>query len=206
LPASITKIESKAFRSCNNLKHFVSPGLQIIERGAFEETWVEGTTSDNTELVEEGTTYGEPNLYKKKGTTGIFFDVPGTSLGGLNKNHTMCTYISPTIDNTKLILYKCNNKQTGGTGIGRYGYSLHHKTVSIAPYAFSGNYDFGNIGCYSDINARVSVDKLNYIGECAFKDNSRLTSFRFPKQGRVSYLGPYAFCNCKRLSEIFNFK
>jgi hypothetical protein len=27
LPASITKIESKAFRNCNNLKHFASPGL-----------------------------------------------------------------------------------------------------------------------------------------------------------------------------------
>jgi hypothetical protein len=145
-------------------------------------------------------------LYKKIGTTGILFDIPGSSSGGLNKNYTLCTYISPTIDNAKLILYKCNNKQTGGTGIGRYGYSLHNKTVSISPYAFSGNYDFGSIGCYSDINAEISEDNLNYIGDFAFKSNARMTQFRFPLNGIVDYLGEGAFYGCTRLSELYNFK
>jgi hypothetical protein len=160
--------------------------------------------------VLESTTYGEPKLYKKSGTTGILFDIPGTSFGGLNKNYTMCTYISPTIDNTNLILYKCNDKQIGGTGDGRYQYSIHPKTISISPYAFSGNYDFGNIGCYSDVRMSESdvpiESSLRYIGEGAFYNNSRLMSFRFPKNSTVSYLGSHAFYNCKRLSEVDNFK
>jgi hypothetical protein len=156
LPASITKIKSNAFKSCLALKKFAAPGLQIVEKGAFDGTWIEGTTSDSTELIEAGTTYGESNLYKKQGTTGVLFDIPGTNLGGLNKKYTMCTYISPMPDNTSLILYKCNEKQIGGSGAGRYAYSLHHKTISISPYAFSGNYDFGNIGCYSDANTGIS--------------------------------------------------
>lgn len=206
LPASITKIESKAFRNCNSLKHFASPGLQIIEQGAFEETWVEGTTSDNTELVRNGTTYGESDLYKKTGTTGILFDIPGTNFGGLNKNYTLCTYISTSPNHTNLILYKCNKKQIGGAAGGRYLYSIKTDTISISPYAFSGNYDFGNIGCYSDYNTGVSQDRLNYIGDFAFKSNTRLLTFRFPSYGSVNYLGEGAFYGCIRLSELYNFR
>ena len=31
-------------------------------------------------------------------------------------------------------------------------------------------------------------------------------AFRFPKNGVTSYLGPYAFCGCNNLSEVYNFK
>jgi hypothetical protein len=156
LPASITKIKSNAFKSCLALKKFAAPGLQIVEKGAFDGTWIEGTTSDNTELVINGTTYGERDLYKKIGTTGILFDIPGINFGGLNKNYTLCTYISTSPNHTNLILYKCNKKQIGGAAGGRYLYSIKTDTISISPYAFSGNYDFGNIGCYSDYNTGVS--------------------------------------------------
>lgn len=212
LPASINLIKKRAFLDCDNIKHFASTGLEIVEEEAFGDTWIEGIESDKLEdtasiVVSHSRV---PGLYKVPLTTGIYFDKTGASLGGLTPNHSVCTYISPKTDNSVLILYKCNEHQKGGIGDGRYMYSIHPNTISISPYAFSGNYDFGNIGYYADAQwaeSDVPIDgKLEYIGKAAFYDNSRLKAFRFPKKGTTSFLGAYAFYGCTRLSEVFNFK
>lgn len=203
LPASINLIKKGAFFDCDNIKHFMSPGLEIVEEEAFGNTWIEGTESAGLQLVVDGTT--DYDLYKLPGTTGILFDTATVDLGGVNSSYTVCTYISPKEDNSRLILYKCNEKQTWPSILsdgGRYRYQIHHNTISISPYAFSGNYDFGNIGCLDN-----TVDyQLKYIGRNAFKDNNLITTFKFPKNGTVTYLGPGAFQGCTRLSEVYNFK
>jgi hypothetical protein len=199
LPASINLIKKGAFFDCDNIKHFMSPGLEIVEEKAFGDTWIEGIESAGLELVVESTT--DLDLYKLPGTTGILFDTTKSDLGGANSDYTVCTYISPKEDNSRLILYKCNEKQKWANigDWGRYTYLIHHRTISISPYAFSGHYDFGNIGCYpyGDEN-----HQLKYIGRNAFKDNNKLLSFYFPRTGTVTSLGPGAFQGCTRLSGI----
>lgn len=202
LPASINLIKKGAFLECNNIKHFMSPGLEVVEEEAFGNTWIEGIESAGLELVVAGTT--DYDLYKLPGTTGILFDTTNADVGGANSDYTLCTYISPKEDNSRLILYKCNEKQTWpniGEG-GRYRYQIHHNTISISPYAFSGNYDIGNLGCWDETEAY----QLKYIGRNAFKDNNKLVTFKFPEDGIVTYLGPSAFQGCTRLSEVYNFK
>jgi hypothetical protein len=211
LPSSINTLETESFDSCDNIMYFNSPGLKVVMNDAFKNTWLEGMESKNLELVHKTTNgYYGGSLYRKPYTTGIFFDTTSANLGGLESKYTMCTYISPKTDDSVLILYKCNTAQKGGTGTGRYLYPINKDTISISPYAFSGNYDFGNIGCYSDVRmseSDVPADsKLEYIGYAAFYDNDRIMTFRFPKKSITSYLGSYAFCGCNNLSEVYNFK
>lgn len=212
LPHSITLIDKGAFLACQNISHFTSPGLKVVHEKAFGDTWIEGIESDKLESTASIVSNHSMahKLYKVPSTTGIYFDKTAASLGGLTPNHTVCTYISPKTDNSVLILYKCNEHQKGGIGVGRYMHPIHPNTISISPYAFSGNYDFGNIGYYADARwdeSDVPIDgKLEYIGRAAFYDNQRLMTFRFPNKGTTSFLGDHAFYGCKRLSEVLNFK
>jgi hypothetical protein len=109
LPSSIHTIDTEAFDACNNISYFNSPGLKVVMNDAFKNTWLEGMKSGDLELVYETTNgyYGK-SLYRKPYTTGIFFDTTSANLGGLESKYTMCTYISPKLDNSVFILYKCN--------------------------------------------------------------------------------------------------
>jgi hypothetical protein len=137
-------------------------------------------------------------LYYKPNTTGILFDYPSNSTHGLNKNYTLCTYLSPGLNHDNLILYKCNDRQTGIPGAEGWNYTIHPNTISIAESAFNGK--------YNTYNFMTNFSKLEYIGDKAFEDNSNLRVFNMPNNGTVRYLGNSAFRNCKRLSEIINFK
>lgn len=197
LPVSITHIEKCAFRECDNLKHFASPGLKTIAQGAFKDTWIEGIKADGlVEIFPPGQHYG--SLYKKSNTSGILFDVCGTNLGGLKQGFTLGTYIQPNPVYEGLILYKCNSIHLGSQSDSIY--CIHPNTYHVAAESFLGTgkgYPFAQVGWYDD-----TTQPLITVGNSSFSRNNNLSTFTLPSNGSL-ILGKESFSYCDNLTTIF---
>lgn len=187
LPASITKIESNAFKSCINLKHFAAPGLQIVEKGAFDGTWIEEDYNYNKLHALRG------GLAYKEGTSGIYFYFP-SELTNPNRHVTL---IKPDPGKSEYILYK---RPVTFPGVGFNCY-FNQPIVAIADYGFSANDAVNFLNPYTvDFNAYSPSSSIKYIGKYAFKDSG--AQFIDLHWHNVSYLGEGAFYNCKVLKMV----
>ena len=188
LPASITHIEKGAFHSCNNLKHFASPGLKTIQSGAFSDTWIEEIpTFADLEILPKKLPE-DLDLYKLPNTNGVLFQV------GLDETYSRLTYISTNFQNNEeLILYTLFEDAAYISDFDK-DWKIHSNTISITDHAGESVKKLSKLSFYDS-------NKLNNIGEFAFA-NSSVETIEFPHDGNIQLIGKSAFRNCSKLESM----
>ena len=188
LPASITKIESNAFKSCKNLKHFASPGLKTIQSGAFSDTWIEEIPRFADLEILPKKLPKDLDLYKLPNTNGVLFQV------GLDETYSRLTYISTNFQNNEeLILYTLFEDAAYISDYDK-DWKIHSNTISITDHAGESVKKLSKLSFYDS-------NKLNNIGEFAFA-NSSVKTIEFPHDGNIQLIGKSAFRNCSKLESM----
>lgn len=189
LPASINLIKKGAFLECNNLTHFISPGLKMLEQGVFSNTWIEDVHNYNNL---NSTSYS--NVRQKDGTSGIYFEFPFWF--DRPKDHYVL--IKPDDSKPECILYKRTFPVHAADSRIRPGDDINFKVVGIAEYGFShtDRWDLVGVNGYT-----FDAPQVTTVGKYAFKDTNVRSVLL---SSNLSYLGEGAFYNCQHLSRVYN--
>ena len=192
IPNSVTWIGESAFENCSSLISVTIPdSVTSIGKGAFS-----GCSSLTSVTIPDSvTSIGEYTFYYCSSLTSVTIPDSVTSIGDYAfyncKSLTSVTIGNSVTSIGERAFYGCTGKLIINSKIVETNYT-------------SSNYPMNNSGSwlYGSKFTKLTVgDNITKIGDCIFRDCSRLTSVTIPDS--VTSIGSYAFSGCSSLTSVY---